>query len=211
VLAAITNPRMATRRPIVICHVRSCIRPELQPVKIPAAPANKKGGQVRTRVIVRLNPRVLTTLYQLLAPAITKSQEDFLNTYVGKKELNEHALRWKFCMKQNNHVLGSLHACLRPSMELTGSVESPTRSRSIRECASSRSSWLSHDVVSGVLGRRKKPNMATTAVTAPSLREKLGIARTFTTYDHLHNEQPSPTCDSFQPIHACEHTCCDQA
>jgi hypothetical protein len=65
VLAAITNPMIDTKRPIVICHVLSCIRPELQPVKIPATPARIKGGQVRTRVMVRLKPRVLTTLYQL--------------------------------------------------------------------------------------------------------------------------------------------------
>lgn len=90
-------------------------------------------------------------------------------TDVGKNELNEQALRWKFCMKQNNHVLGSLHACLNPSIELTGSVESPTRSRSMRACAISRSSGVSQEVVKGVLGRRKKPNMATRAVTAPSL------------------------------------------
>jgi hypothetical protein len=67
VLAAITNPTIATRRPIVMCHVRSCIRPELQPVKIPATPARMNGGQVRTRVIVRLKPRVRTTLHKPLA------------------------------------------------------------------------------------------------------------------------------------------------
>lgn len=94
-----------------------------------------------------------------------------VNTYVGKNELNEQALKWKFCIKQNNHVLGSLHACLSPSIELTGSVESPTRSRSMRAWASSRSSGLSQDVVRGVLGRRKKPKMATRPVTAPSLEE----------------------------------------
>jgi len=29
-------------------------------------------------------------------------------TYVGKNELKEQALRWKFCIRQNNHVRGSL-------------------------------------------------------------------------------------------------------
>jgi hypothetical protein len=52
---------------------------------------------------------------------------------------------------------------------LTSSVESPIRSRSIRACASCRSSGVSQEVVRGVLGRRKNPPMATTAVTAPSL------------------------------------------
>jgi hypothetical protein len=92
-------------------------------------------------------------------------------TYVGKKELNEQALKWKFCIKQNNHVLLSRHACLNPSIILTGSMESPTRSRSIRACAISRSFDLSQDVVRGVLGSMKKPHMATRAVTAPSLLE----------------------------------------
>jgi hypothetical protein len=73
-------------------------------------------------------------------------------------------------MRQKSHVRGSLQACLNPSIELTGSDESPTRSRSIRACASSRSSGVSHDVVRGVLGNRKKPAMATRPVTAPSLQ-----------------------------------------
>jgi hypothetical protein len=168
VLAAMTKPTTATKRPIVICQVRSCILPELQPVNIPATPARINGGQVKTRVMVRLNPSVRTTLYQELAPVfgLRNTQGE---TYVGKKELNEQALRWKFCIKQNNQVLGSLHACLSPSIELTGSVESPTRSRSMRACASSRSSGLSQEVVRGVLGRRKKPKIATRPVTAPSL------------------------------------------
>jgi hypothetical protein len=46
----------------VICQVRSCIRPELQPVMIPATPAKRNGGHVKTRVMVVLKPRVLTTL-----------------------------------------------------------------------------------------------------------------------------------------------------
>jgi hypothetical protein len=65
VLAAMTKPTIDTMRPTVICHVRSCIRPEFQPVNMPAAPATRNGGQVRTRVIVRLKPRVLTTLRRL--------------------------------------------------------------------------------------------------------------------------------------------------
>jgi hypothetical protein len=56
------KPAMAVARPTVMCHVRSCNLPELQPKKMPAAPAKMKGGQVRTRVTVRLKPRVLTTL-----------------------------------------------------------------------------------------------------------------------------------------------------
>jgi hypothetical protein len=115
VLAAMTNPTMATRSPIVMCHVRSCMRPELQPVMIPATPASRKGGHVRTRVIVRLKPRVLTTLeFHVSIPYISSHPVSIFegrgNTYVGKNELNEHALKWKFCIKQNNHVLGSLHA-----------------------------------------------------------------------------------------------------
>lgn len=132
-------------------------------------------------------------------------------TYVGKNELNEQALRWKFCMKQNNHVLGSLHACLRPSIELTGSVESPTRSRSMRACASSRSSGLSQEVVKGVLGRRKKPKMATRPVTAPSLHSCVSLESISVVSTCLHDEQPSPTSDSVEPVHACEDAGCDEA
>jgi hypothetical protein len=53
------------------------------------------------------------------------------DTYVGKKELKEQALKWKFCMRTNNHVLLSRHACLRPSIMLTG-PSLLMRSRSIR-------------------------------------------------------------------------------
>ena len=88
---------------------------------------------------------------------------------MGKNELNEHALRWKFCIKQNSHVRLSLQACLKPSIILTFSPESPTRSRSIRSWAIWRSSGVNQEVVRGVLGSRKKPKMATNAVTAPSL------------------------------------------
>lgn len=98
-------------------------------------------------------------------------------TYVGKKELKEQALRWKFCIKQNNHVRLSLHACLSPSIMLASPSESPTRSRSIRECAISRSSGVSQEVVKGVFGNRKNPKIAIRAVAAPSLMKlsvKLG-------------------------------------
>lgn len=60
--AATTKPITATDKPAVMCHVRSWRRPELHPMKMPAAPAKMKGGQVRTRVIVVLKLRVLTTL-----------------------------------------------------------------------------------------------------------------------------------------------------
>ena len=56
------KPAMARVSPAVMCHVLSCRRPELQPVKMPAAPATMKGGQVRTKVIVVSNPKVLMTL-----------------------------------------------------------------------------------------------------------------------------------------------------
>lgn len=169
VLAAMTNPTMATRSPPVICQVRSCMRPELHPVRMPATPAMMNGGQVKTSVIVLLKPRVFTTLIHRYQGVPKEDSGGMSGTYVGKKELNEQALKWKFCIKQNSHVRLSLHACLRPSIILTGSCESPILSRSIRACAISRSWGLSHDVVRGVLGRRKKPTMATKPVTAPSL------------------------------------------
>jgi len=60
--AVIANPRMAIDKPVVICHVRSWYRPELQPKRMPAHPANMNGGHVIKRVTVVLKPRVLTTL-----------------------------------------------------------------------------------------------------------------------------------------------------
>ena len=60
--AAITNPIIAVVSPAVMCQVRSWKRPELQPTRMPAAPAKMKGGQVRRRVTVVLKLRVLTTL-----------------------------------------------------------------------------------------------------------------------------------------------------
>lgn len=62
VAEAITKPTMAVDRPTVICQVRSWKRPELQPKRMPAAPAKMKGGQVKTSVTVRLKPSVFTTL-----------------------------------------------------------------------------------------------------------------------------------------------------
>jgi hypothetical protein len=65
----------------------------------------------------------------LLASGDSEGENE--GTYVGKKELKEQALKWKFCIRTNNHVLLSLHACLRPSIMLTG-PSSLMRSRSIR-------------------------------------------------------------------------------
>ena len=63
--AASAKPATAMPRPTVICHVRSCSLPELQPKKMPAAPAKMKGGQVMSRVTVVMKPRVLMTLDML--------------------------------------------------------------------------------------------------------------------------------------------------
>ncbi len=62
VAEAIMKPMMAVNSPAVICQVRSWKRPELQPNKMPAAPAKINGGQVKIRVTVRLKPSVFTTL-----------------------------------------------------------------------------------------------------------------------------------------------------
>lgn len=76
VAAAIAKPRMATERPAVICHVRSWRRPDDQPIKRPAAPARRKGGQVMTSVMVVVNPKVFTTL--LLLVIFTQPKEMLL-------------------------------------------------------------------------------------------------------------------------------------
>lgn len=177
VAAASAKPAMATLRPAVMCHVLSCQRPELQPKNMPAAPANINGGQVMTRVIVVLKPKVLTTLavnYVSICFSLRSLHWRWLVTYVGKKELNEQADRWKFCIKQKSHVLLSEHACLRPSHDEVGwSSASVILSFSIRELASSLSLWVNHHVVVGVFGSRKNPATDTTAVAIPSTMKSL--------------------------------------
>lgn len=135
---------------------------------------------------------------------------DWRATYVGKNELNEHALRWKFCIKQNSQVRLSLQACLRPSIILTFSPASPTRSRSMRSWAIWRSSGVNQEVVRGVLGSKKKPKMATNAVTAPSLTH-VSHDRRFLMNRHLHDEQPSPTSDTSESVHASKYASSNQA
>lgn len=95
-------------------------------------------------------------------------------THVGKKELNEHADKWKFCMRQKSQVRLSLTACFKPSIAEAWPCESETRSLSIRAWARSRSVCDSHLVVNGVSGSSQKPNNATTAVAAPSTIKSLG-------------------------------------
>lgn len=179
---------------------------------IPATPAKRKGGHVKTRVIVRLKPRVLTTLID-----IEVSEKAWCRVvregiaYVGKKELNEQALRWKFCMKQKSHVLLSLHACFNPSTMLAFSCGSPTRSRSMRACANSRSCGVSQLVVRGVLGRSQKPNRATTPVTAPSLKKSVSVGSHRKSENNLQNEEPSPSRQSARSIHTSEHSGRDES
>lgn len=67
------NPINAIPMHPVICQVRSLSLPEVMPIMIPNAPETRYGGQVSTRVMVRLNPRLPTT--------------------VGKKLLKLHALK----------------------------------------------------------------------------------------------------------------------
>lgn len=94
VLAAMTKPTIATDRPMVMCQVLSCIRPELQPVRIPATPAKMNGGHVSTRVMVRLNPRVRTTLIL----SVSKAQH-----------LNGACLRWKEGVERASTEMEVLH------------------------------------------------------------------------------------------------------
>lgn len=190
VAAAIANPRTATERPAVICHVRSCKRPDDQPINRPPAPARRKGGQVMTSVMVVLKPRVLTTL-RLLAE-FTKTDR---STYVGKKLLNEQAERWKHCMSTKIQVFGSRQACLRPSMAGTSASPMVTLSRTMREWASSRSSSVNQRVVLGVSGRSQKPPIATPKVTIPSSMKSLVllIRKNYESVQqsyHLHPEIP---------------------
>lgn len=67
------KPTIAITFETVICQVRSLYLPELQQTRILVKQAKRYGGHVRTRVIVVLKPKVLTTL--------------------GKKFLNPFAVR----------------------------------------------------------------------------------------------------------------------
>jgi hypothetical protein len=57
-----TKPEMVIDLAMVMCHVRSFIRPEFHDQYTENAPAIKYGGQVRTGVIVVLNPRVSSSV-----------------------------------------------------------------------------------------------------------------------------------------------------
>lgn len=68
--------------------------PDDQDQAIEITPAMRYGGQVSTKVIVWLNPRV--------------------STAVGKKFLNPFAPRWQCCMAMNRKTLGSFAASRMP-------------------------------------------------------------------------------------------------
>lgn len=55
--------------------------------------------------------------------------------------------------------------------------------------------------------------MATKAVAAPSLSHISGFCTLELRLQvvHLHNEQPSPTCQTANPVHSCENTGGDQS
>lgn len=65
----------------VMCHVLSFSLPDDQPTATPTTAETRYGGHVSTRVMVLLKPKLPIT--------------------VGKKLLNEQALRCMFCMKQS--------------------------------------------------------------------------------------------------------------
>lgn len=77
-----------------------------------------------------------------------------------------------FCMKHRRYNLGSLIACLKPSLAPLSGVR-PTVSRLILASARIRSSSVSHFVVSGKSGRRYAAAMATAKVTTPSIIKSL--------------------------------------
>lgn len=64
---ATTKPIVATALEMVMCHVLSLNLPEDQETAIVTKPAMRYGGQVRTKVIVSLKPRVSTTVRVVLA------------------------------------------------------------------------------------------------------------------------------------------------
>ena len=147
-----TKPKMATALAAVMCQVRSLKRPLDQDQAILMAPAIRYGGQVSTRVIVSVKPRV--------------------STAVGKKFLNPLAARCICCMKANNQTLGSEAASFRPATVLVLDLP-PTVSDTIRPLARSRSSGLSHQVCVGSFGSTNADAIAITKVMMPSKMKSL--------------------------------------
>ena len=136
---------------------------------------------MRTRVIVLLKPRVWTA--------------------VGKKFLNPLAAKCMCCMKANSHSLGSRAASFRPA-RLDVPALLPTVSRSMRSCASCRSSGVSHLVLSGWSGRVKTAPIATMNVAMPCWeRVRAGSRSEGRGVTHLDNEQPSPSCQAANTVH----------
>ena len=158
----VMKPTIATDLAIVMCHVRSLCFPELMAHMMDMKPAIRYGGHVSTSVIVVLNPSV--------------------STAVGKKFLKPFEARCMCCMKANSQIwymlalstpnhehsftFGSLAASSRPANVVVWCL-APTVSARIRACASSRSSGVSHRVVSGSSGKMKMAAMATAKVIAP--------------------------------------------
>ena len=140
------KPNTAIALAIVICQVRSFHRPDDQDQKTEMIPAIRYGGHVKRRVMVVLNPRVLTA--------------------VGKKFLKPLAARCICCMNMNSQTLGSEAASKRP-LKVEVLPRPPTVSFSIRACASCRSSGVNHFVVNGKSGRVNDEVIAMTPVTAP--------------------------------------------
>lgn len=147
VAAQSTKPKIAIDLATVICQVRSLNFPELYEYAIDKNPAIKYGGQVKTNVIVRLNPNVLTA--------------------VGKKFLNPLAAKCMCCMKANSHNLGSEAAVFKPFHTETLSFLAPTWSPCTRLLARRRSSGVSQRVTRGSSGRMKAAPRATRPVAAP--------------------------------------------
>jgi hypothetical protein len=129
-------------------QVLSLNLPEDHDHPIEINPAIRYGGQVRTRVIVSLNPRVWTA--------------------VGKKFLNPFAPRWQCCMNANSQTLRSFAASTRP-FQVVVCPEFPTVSREIRSLARVLSSGVSHRVVRGSSARMKNAISAITSVKAPCI------------------------------------------
>lgn len=127
-------------------HVLSLNFPDDQDHAMEITPATRYGGQVRTRVIVWLNPKV--------------------SMAVGKKFLNPFAPRWQCCMNTKSQTFGSFAASSTPFHEVVLPAF-PTVSRCVRSWAKVRSSGVNQWVLRGSLGKMKNAASATTSVTAP--------------------------------------------
>jgi hypothetical protein len=126
---AMIKPITAITSPRVMCQVRSCRRPELQPTMMPAAPARRNGGHVMTSVMVVLKPRVFTTVGKkpaLVSEALSTSMDGVRRRgpdrgFSGHLSLTVEAARGQVShLHERKQPTTRVSRCLLESVESSG-------------------------------------------------------------------------------------------